>query len=136
VPGVGYLPAQPPPPPLAADVKFHSPVLTKTAVGRDLVTQVLQAVQAVSGQPKYRFATLAGSDLVVAYDASVHGHTWQLAAIFGLNDGGELSDLRIYSRPWPVTALFRGEVYKLLRDVLGATFWQGQPPLAALGEAE
>ncbi|HEY1915901.1 MAG TPA: hypothetical protein VGH27_10035 [Streptosporangiaceae bacterium] len=135
-PTVGYLPAPPAPPALAADVKFHSPVLTETAAGRDLVTQVLQAVEAVSGTPRYRFATLTGSDLVVAYDASVHGHTWQLAAVFGLNDGGELSDLRIYSRPWPVTALFRGEVYKLLRDVLGPSFWQGQPPLAALSEAE
>ena len=86
--------------------------------------------------PKYRFATPVGSDLVVAYDASVHGHTFQLAAIFGFNDGGELGDMRIYSRPWPVTALFRGEVDKLLRGILGPSFWQGQPPLVVLGEAE
>jgi hypothetical protein len=134
-PTTGYLSAPPPAPTLAADTAFHSPVLTDTAVGRDLFAEVLKAVQAVSGKPKYRFATPVGSDLVVAYDASVHGHTWQLAAIFGFNDGGELKDMRIYSRPWPVTALFRGEVYKLLRGILGPSFWQGQPPLVALGEA-
>jgi hypothetical protein len=44
--------------------------------------------------------------------------------------------MRIYSRPWPVTALFRGEVYKLLRATLGPSFWRGQPPLVALGETE
>lgn len=135
-PTSGYLATQPPPAKLAADVEFHSPVLTDTAAGRDLVSEVLKAVEEVSGKAKYRFATRVNSDLVVAYDAAVHGHTWQLAAVFGLNDHGELSDMRIYSRPWPVTALFRGEVYKLLRDLLGPSFWQGQHPLVALGEEE
>ena len=27
--------------------------------------------------------------------------------------------MRIYSRPWPVTAIFRGEIYKLLRENYG-----------------
>jgi hypothetical protein len=42
--------------------------------------------------------------------------------------------MRIYSRPWPVTALFR-EVYKLLRPTLGPGFWPRPPPLAAPGES-
>ena len=56
------------------------------------------------------------------------------AAVLTLNQAGQIADMQIYSRPWPVTALFRGEVYKLLRGTLGGEFWQGQPPLAALGE--
>ncbi len=64
----------------------------------------------------------------------MHGHVLQIAAVLTLNQAGQIADMRIYSRPWPVTALFRGEVYKLLRGTLGGEFWQGQPPLAALGE--
>jgi hypothetical protein len=60
----------------------------------------------------------------------------EVLSYFGLNSGGEINDMRIYSRPWPVTALFRGEVFKLLRGVLGPKFWQGQHPLVAPGDAE
>jgi hypothetical protein len=135
-PTAGYLPEPPAVPDLAADVAFHSPVLTATATGRNLVGTVLAAVAEASGQPRYRFATVSGNEVAVSYDGMVHGHTWQVAAILGLNSGGEIGDMRIYSRPWPVTALFRGEVFKLLRGVLGPEFWLGQPPLVALGEAQ
>jgi hypothetical protein len=130
----GYLDPQPAGHRLAADVAFHSPVLTETASGRDLVSTVLRAVEKVAGEPSYRIFTPAGDAVLVVYDTHVHGHYWQLAAVFRLNADAEIEDMRIYSRPWPVTAFFRGEVYKLLREDLGPQFWQGQNPLIALGE--
>ena len=133
-PTAGYLDAPPPVPGLAEDVAFHSPVLTWTAAGRDLVATVLKAVEATYGTPRFRAAFPVGNSVVALYDGSVHGHVIQIGAIFTLNAAAEIADMRIYSRPWPVTALFRGEVYKLLRPVLGPEFWQGPPPLAALGE--
>jgi hypothetical protein len=135
-PTEGYLDAPPPVPGLSEDVAFHSPVLTATATGRDLVGTVLKAVEVAYGTPRFRAAFPAGNSVVALYDGSVHGHVIQIAAIFTLNVAGEIADLRIYSRPWPVTALFRGEVYKLLRTTLGPEFWQGPAPLAALGEGE
>jgi hypothetical protein len=119
---------------LSADVEFHSPVLTATATGAELVGQVLQAVAEVSGEPKYRIVDVHGETIIAFYDSHVHGHIWQIAGVLRANEQGEITDMRMYSRPWPVTALFRGEAYKLLRDVLNEEFWQGAPPLAALGE--
>jgi hypothetical protein len=122
-------------PGLAPDVVFHSPVLTATAQGRDLVGIVLKAVGETYGTPRYRWAAQTDeATLVACYDGTVHGHVLQIAAVLGLNPAGEIADMRIYSRPWPVTALFRGEVYKLLGGTLGDEFWQGEHPLAALGE--
>jgi hypothetical protein len=131
----GFLETPPQGPALAENVAFHSPVLTETASGHDLVVTVLKAVVAVSGQPHYRALDDHGQTMVAIYDGKVHGHAWQLAAVFTLDDGRDLADMRIYSRPWPVSALFRGEAYKLLIDTLGPEFWQGQNPLVALGEA-
>jgi hypothetical protein len=117
---------------LSEDVEFHSPVLTATAIGRELVGQVLQVVGEVSGVPKYRIVDVHGESIVALYDSHVHGHVWQIAGVLRANQKGEITDMRMYSRPWPITALFRGEAYKLLRDVLGDEFWQGESPLAAL----
>jgi hypothetical protein len=134
-PNAPYLETAPSLPGLALDVAFHSPVLTATAAGRDLVAVILKAVEEAYGSPRYHWAFPAGDNRLIAlYDGSVHGHVLQIAAVLTLNQAGQIADMRIYSRPWPVTALFRGEVYKLLRGTLGGEFWQGQPPLAALGE--
>ncbi|HWN60361.1 MAG TPA: hypothetical protein VNO25_06795, partial [Streptosporangiaceae bacterium] len=130
-----YLQTAPSPSGLALDVAFHSPVLTATATGRDLVAIILKAVEETYGSPRYHWVSPVGDgSLVALYDGSVHGHVFQIAAVFTLNQDAQIADMRIYSRPWPVTALFRGEVYKLLRSTLGEEFWQGQPPLLALGE--
>ncbi len=131
-----YLRTPPSLPALADDVAFHSPILTATATGRDLITTILEAVEASYGTPRFRAVIPAGDNVVIAfYDGLVHGHVIQIAAVFTMNSANEIADMRIYSRPWPVTALFRGEVYKLLRTTLGDEFWQGVHPLAALGEA-
>jgi hypothetical protein len=136
-----YVPSGPtesflaPPPALpdrSTDVAFHSPVLTETATGGDLVKIILGAVEEVSGPPHFRYAKRVGDSIVVLYDARVHGHAWQLGAVFGLNGAGEINDMCIYSRPWPVSGLFRAEVYQLLRDTLGPEFWQGESPSVAL----
>ena len=141
---VPYVPAGPPGgfrtqppslPELSADVAFHSPVLTATATGGELVSVILKAVGEISGAPRFRVVSRFGEAYVVVSDAMVHGHTWQLAAVYGLDDAGKIADMRLYSRPWPVTAFFRGEVYKLIRDQFGPEYWQGENPLVALGEA-
>src|ERR1700677_4849658 len=113
-PSASCLQTAPSPPVLAFDVAFHSPVLTATATGRDLVAIILKAVEQTYGSPRYHWVSPVGDDSLVAlYDGSVHGHVFQIAAVFTLNQDAQIADMRIYSRPWPVTALFRGEVYKL-----------------------
>lgn len=118
----------------SADVAFHSPVLTATATGGELVSVILKAVGEISGAPTFRVVSRFGEAYVVVFDATVHGHTWQLAGVYGLDEAGKIADMRLYSRPWPVTAFFRGEAYKLMRDQFGPEYWQGENPLVALGE--
>lgn len=134
-PADGYMTPPGALPQLAADVEFHSPVLTETVSGRDRVGAVLQAVEQVGGEPSYRIFTQAADHAIVAYDMHVHGHTFQVAVVFRFNADAQIEDMRIYSRPWPVAAMFRGEIYKLLRENYGPEFWQGENPLTALGEA-
>ena len=52
----------------------------------------------------------------------------QLVAIFTLNNQREVSEIRVFSRPWPMTAYFRRCMYELLKDSLGPEHWQGPNP--------
>ncbi|MFJ9026630.1 hypothetical protein ACIRPU_42830 [Streptomyces sp. NPDC102259] len=55
----------------------------------------------------------------------VGGHVQQLVDIFTLNEAGEVGGIRIFTRPWLVTAQFRKSMYALLKDALGPGFWEG-----------
>jgi hypothetical protein len=133
--GPGTDPIEGPPlPPLAAEVEFHSPILTATAKGREANERILTAAAQVYGMPTYR-AVLQVEDqpaVAVLFDGHIDDNVLQLAAIFGLNPDQELEQIRIFSRPWPITAYFRARMYPLLSDLLGPEYWRGRDPEAPL----
>jgi hypothetical protein len=129
--GPGTAGMNPPPiPPLADDVSFHSPVLTAVATGKEINQRILQAAAQVYGEQRFRAVLEAEGRPAIAgvFDGLVDGHTLQLVALFGLNDHSEINEIRIFSRPWPVTAHFRAEMYEILKDDLGPEFWRGPDP--------
>jgi hypothetical protein len=119
-PGNGWIDA-PPVPPLAADVSFHSPVLTAVATGKEINERILAAASQVYGEQKFRAVLEVEEHPAIAavFDGLVDGNALQLVAMFGLNERSEINEIRIFSRPWPVTTHFRSEMYELLKDVLG-----------------
>jgi hypothetical protein len=124
----------PPVPPLADDVAFYSPILTAVATGKEINARILSAAGDVYGTQKFR-AVLEVDDrpaIAVVFDGVVDGNTIQLVAMFGLNERSEINEIRIFSRPWPITHRFRIAMYERLKDVLGSEFWQGPAPEAPL----
>jgi hypothetical protein len=134
-PGNGRIDA-PQIPPLAADVAFYSPFLTAVATGRDLSQRILAAASQVYGEQAFRAVLEVADRPAVAgvFDGTVDGHTLQLVALFTLNADSEIAEIRIFSRPWPITAHFRAEMYELLKDALGPEFWQGPDPRAPISD--
>jgi hypothetical protein len=132
-PGTESIPG-PPVPPLAEDVAFHSPILTATARGKATNERILQAAAQVYGEATYRAVLQVEGQpaIAVLYDGAIDGSALQVAAIFTLNGAEEVADIRIFSRPWPITAYFRARMYPLLSDLLGPEYWQGREPLAPL----
>lgn len=132
-PGANWIEA-PSLPPLAEDVAFYSPLLTATARGKYLNERILQAAAEIYGVQKFR-AVLKVEDrnaIAGVFDGVVEGNVLQLVAIFGLNSLGQVEEIRLFSRPWPVTAYFRARMYERLNDVLGPEYWQGPSPTAPL----
>jgi hypothetical protein len=132
-PGKGYIDS-PAIPPLAEDVSFYSPLLTAVATGREINQRILQAASEIYGEQRFRAVLEADGRPAIAgiFDGLVDGNTLQLVAMFGFNDSSEINEIRIFSRPWPITARFRTGMYLLLKDALGPEFWQGPDPMNPL----
>ena len=59
-------------------------------------------------------------------DEVVEGNVLQLVEIFTLNAHGEVTEIRIFTRPWAVTADLRQGIHEHLGNFLGPEYW-GSP---------
>jgi hypothetical protein len=75
-----------------------------------------RAVLRIEGRPGF----------AAVLDEVVEGNVLQLVEIFTLNARGEVAEIRIFTRPWPVTADFRQGMHDRLNDLLGPELW-GSP---------
>lgn len=121
-------------PPPAQDVTLYSPILSEEPTGKAVVGPVLKAAAQSFSDLKVR--TVLDVDgrtaFAVVIDEYVNGHVQQLVEIFSLDDAGEVAEIRIFTRPWLVTAHFRKNMYALLKDTLGPEFWAGPDPQGPL----
>ncbi|MFF5480872.1 hypothetical protein ACFY5C_26535 [Streptomyces sp. NPDC012935] len=117
-------------PPLAQDVTLYSPILSEEPTGKGVVGPVLKAAAQSFSDLKVRAVLdIEGqSGFAVVIDEYVDGHVQQLVEMFTLNDAGEVGAIRIFTRPWLVTAHFRKNMYALLKETLGPEFWEGPDP--------
>jgi len=126
--------AHPTVPPLAQDIVLYSPILSEEPTGKDVVGPVLKAAAQSFTDLKVR-AVLdveGRSAFAVVIDEYVDRHVQQLVEIFTLDDEGEVAEIRIFTRPWLVTAHFRKRMYTLLKDTLGPEYWEGPDPQGPL----
>jgi hypothetical protein len=101
--GVG----RPSPIAMAPDVRFHSPMLTKTVAGEANVRAVHKLIGGIQG-PRTYHARFAPADRIVEYwTCTIEGHPQQGIDVFDLDDDGRVTDQRVWLRPWPVTTLLR-----------------------------
>jgi hypothetical protein len=121
-------------PPLAEDVTLFSPVLTGEPTGKAVVARILQAAGQSFHDPEYRavLAVEGHAGFAVVMDEVVDGNVLQLVEIFLLDAWGEVDEIRIFTRPWPVTAGLRAGIREHLDGFLGDEFW-GDPAHAASG---
>jgi hypothetical protein len=117
-------------PGFAEDVAFYSPFLTAVPIGPEISQRILATAGDIYGEQMFRAVLQAQGRAAVAgaFDGKVDGHTLQLVALFGLNQDSNIDEIRIFSRPWPITYRFRVQMYERLKDTLGAEYWQGPDP--------
>jgi hypothetical protein len=134
-PGTGMIDA-PQLPAFADDVAFYSPFLTAVPIGPEISQRILATAGEIYGEQAFRAVLQAQGRAAVAgaFDGKVDGHTLQLVALFGLNQDSDINEIRIFSRPGPITHRFRARMYERLKDTLGPEYWQGPDPRAPIDQ--
>jgi hypothetical protein len=117
--GVG----RPSPLPMAQDVRFHSPMLTRTVAGEENVRQVHKLIGGIQGPRMYEARYSSPERVVEYWTCVIEGHSQQGIDIFELDDHGRVTDQRVWLRPWPVTTLLRDRAMARQLPVLGPDVW-------------
>jgi hypothetical protein len=120
-------------PPLADDVTLFSPVLTGEPTGKATIAGILHAAGQTFHDPKFRAVLEIDGHpgFAAVMDEVVAGNVLQLVEMFTLNARGEVAEIRIFTRPWAVTADLRQGIHEHSGDLLGLEFWESPSMVAA-----
>jgi hypothetical protein len=108
---------------LAPDVRFHSPMLTRTVSGEENVHAIHRLIGGIQGPREYH-ARIEQDDRVVEYwTCVIDGHPQQGVDVLDLDDRGRVTDQHVWLRPWPVTTILRDRAMAGQLPFLGPDVW-------------
>lgn len=119
--GVGQRPGGPLP--LAPDVAFHSPMLTKTAYGEQNVEDIHQLIGGIQGTRTYLSRIVTDDSITELWNCVIQGHQQQGVDVFELDDQGRVTNQTVWLRPWPVVTILRDAAIAGQLPSLPADFW-------------
>ncbi len=107
----------------APDVTFHTPILTKPVSGKALVLRVLAYAATLTGKPHYTLEAGDTQRTVLLWNGTIEGYALQAATVLTGDTAGQISDVTILMRPYPVIVLFQQAMYKEFSSVIPADHW-------------
>jgi hypothetical protein len=111
----------------APNVVLMAPMLTKPLSGVSDVLNVVRHAAAVAGPIKYVFQASDTKQTFLLWKGEVDGHSLEAVTILVDDENGLISEIRVLMRPWPVSTLFRDQMYELLSDDIPAEYWELGP---------
>src|SRR5215471_8817095 len=119
--GVGQRPGGPLP--LAPNVGFHSPMLTKTAYGEQNVEDIHKLIRGIQGPRSYLARITTERTVTEYWSCVIQGHEQQGIDVFELDAEGQVVNQTVWLRPWPVVTLLRDAAIAGQLPSLPADFW-------------
>lgn len=101
---------------LATDAVFHSPILHRPQVGRDLVVMYLTGALQVLGNESFHYVreVVGPTDAVLEFVADVDGTMVNGVDMITWNDAGRITDFKVMLRPIRAIELVRQRMADLL----------------------
>ena len=109
--------------PLAPGVRFHSPMLTKTVAGADNVQKVHKLIGGIQGTRTYHARFESEGRRVEYWTCVIDGHSQQGIDDVEINAEGQMTDQKVWLRPWPVTTVLRDRAMAGGLPFLGPDVW-------------
>src|SRR5262245_42331922 len=115
----------------AADVTFHTPILTKPVSGKALVLPVLAYAVTLTGKPRYTLEVRADRQTVLLWHGTVEGYVLQAATVLTDDAAGQIRDITILMSPYPVVTRFQHSMYQHFASSIPADHWVLAPEPAS-----
>ena len=109
------------------DVVLRAPMLTKPVVGVTQVLDVISHAATIAGPIRYTVEVNDTKQTVLLWNGRVEGHTPEAATILVDGEGGLICEVRVLMRPWPITKIFRDQMFKELSSKLPQDYWELGP---------
>lgn len=107
---------------LAPDVIFHSPILSRSVVGRDAVARTMVVAIAVrDGQ--YLTEMSDGPITLLMWRGSVDGEPLDSFEMLRHDDAGLIVERSVAMRPFGSVVAFRNAFYRRMKDVLDPSYF-------------
>jgi hypothetical protein len=119
--GVGRRPGGPLP--LARDVAFHSPMLTKTGYGEQNVEDIHKLIGGIQGPRTYLARITTEHTITEYWNCVIKGHLQQGIDVFELDAQGHVVNQTVWLRPWPVVTILRDAAIAGQLPSLPADYW-------------
>ena len=107
----------------APDVTFHTPILTKPVSGKDIMLQVIPYATTLTGKPRYTLEVRADRQTVLLWQGTVEGYALQAATVLTDDPAGQIRDITILMRPYPVVTRFQHSMYQRFASSIPADHW-------------
>lgn len=103
---------------LAEDARFHSPVVHRPQVGRDLVHAYLAAAFAVLGQEGFRYLreVVSGREAVLEFSVTLDGIEVNGVDMIRWNEAGLIEDFKVMVRPLKAIQLLHERMAAMLQQ--------------------
>jgi len=107
----------------APDVTFHTPILTKPVSGKAVMLPVIPYAATLTGKPHYTQEIRADTQTVLLWQGTVEGYALQAATVLTDDSAGQIRDITILMRPYPVVTRFQHRMYQRFASSIPADYW-------------
>src|SRR6266545_6871535 len=104
-------------------VTLHPPILTKPVSGKDLVLPILAYATTLTGKPHSTLEIRADTQTVLLWQGTVDGYALQVATVLTDDPAGQIRDITILMRPYPLVTRFQHSMYQRFASSIPADHW-------------
>jgi hypothetical protein len=98
-------------------------MLTKTITGADNVRQIHKLIGGIQGTRTYHARFFSEGRRVECWTCVIDGHPQQGIDDVQIDADGQMTDQKVWLRPWPVTTILRDRAMAGQLPFLGADVW-------------
>jgi hypothetical protein len=117
----------------APNAVIYAPMLSYPIEGRDNVFHIISTAAKVAGPLRYTRELNDGRQTFLFWSGTIEGFELQAVTVLIDNDRGEISEIRVLMRTWPIVTLFQKAMKESLGDSVPAKYWELAPRNAPKG---